>query len=57
MTLINMQLELFEKCQTIEEWIKCKGKILKKLKISTDKHELSVVDSVEAYKDGNWQKI
>ena len=57
MTSLNINLELLEKCQTIEECIRCNGKVLKKLKISTEKHELPVVESVEAYKDRDWQKI
>ena len=57
MTSLNINLELLDKCQTIEECIRCNGKVLKKLKISTDKHELPVVESVEAYKDRDWQKI
>ena len=56
-TSLNINLELFEKCQTIEDCIRCNGRVLKKLKISTDKLELPVVESVEAYKDGDWQKI
>ena len=48
MTSLNINLELLEKCN---------GKVLKKLKISTNKHELPVVESVEAYKDRDWQKI
>ena len=54
MTSFNINLELFEtiyqrNCYRFIE------KPLKKLKINTGKHEL--VDSADAYKDGNWQDI
>ena len=55
MTLYNITLELFKKYQTIEGCIRCNEKVLEKLKISTGKQEL--VDSVEAYKDRDWQEI
>ena len=35
----NINLELFEKYQIIEDCIRCNGKVLEKLKISTVKHE------------------
>ena len=48
---------MFEKYKTAEECIRCNRNVLVKLKISTGKHELHVVDSAEAYKDGDWQEI
>ena len=47
MTSFNINLELFEKNQTTKECIRFNEKVLKKLKINTDKLEL--VDSADAY--------
>ena len=47
MTLFKITLELFEKYQTMEECIRCKRKILEKLKISTSIQVL--VDSEKAF--------
>ena len=55
MYFVYINLKLFEKYKTAEECIRCNGNVLVKLKISTGKHEL--VDSAEAYKDGDWQEI
>ena len=48
-------IELFYKYQTIQDCIRSKGKVLEKLYINIGKHEL--VDSADAYKDGDWQEI
>ena len=55
MTSFIINLKLFEKYQTTKECFSCNEKALKKLKINTGKHEL--VDSVDAYKDSDWQEI
>ena len=52
-TSFNINLELFEKYQSIKESIRCNGKVLEKLRISKGIHELA--DFVEVYSD--WQEI
>ena len=53
MTSFIINLELFEKYQSIKESIRCNGKVLEKLRISKGIHELA--DFVEVYSD--WQEI
>ena len=45
--------ELFWKCYTIQECVRCKGNVFEKLLINIGKHEL--VDSADSYKDGDWK--
>ena len=55
MTSFNVNLDLFEKYQTIKWCITCNEKALEKSKINTSKQEL--VDSVDSYKDDDRHEI